>query len=154
MGGTHSRLVYDLQGPDSQAVTMAPVLGSSELAYEMAEVYELALLHDLPLSELNDASCNADLAASVKRLNHIDYDITGAEGRHRKNVGGCVTALTIFRGSSPGVEKGPYLSQFMLMGNKSVAGDRDVTDGTIQYGALSINQRVPVARAGIEFMTD
>ena len=43
-------VVYDLEGPDAQAVTMAPApaLGSDELAFEMAEVYELALLRDEP----------------------------------------------------------------------------------------------------------
>ena len=148
-------IVYDLQGPDSQAVTMlpAPALGSKELAYEMAEVYELALLRDELLSEFNNASGNANLADSIVRLNNINYDITGSDGRPRKNVGGNITAQMAFRGSSPGVEKGPYLSQFMLLGNKSVAGDGNVTDGIIQYGALKIDQRVPVASAGTDFMT-
>ncbi len=149
-------LVSDLQGPDAQAVTMAPApaLGSSELAYEMAEVYELALLRDEPLAEFNDTSGNATLTDSVNRLNGINYDITGAEGRARKHVAGNITGQTAFRGSAPGVEVGPYLSQFMLLGNTSVAGDGNVTDGLIQYGALNIDQRVPVALAGTDFMTD
>ena len=148
-------LVFDLQGPDSHAVTMAPAptLGSSELAYEMAEVYELALLRDVPLSEFNNASGNADIAATVTRLNSINYDITGVDSRPRKHVNGNITAQTAFRGSSSGVEHGPYLSQFMLLGNKSVAGDGSVTDGIIRYGALSVDQRVPVANAGFDFMT-
>ena len=149
-------LVYDLQGPDSQAVTMppAPALGSIELAYEMAEVYELALLRDVPLAEFNDTSGNANLAASIGRLNSIGYDISGGDGRPRKNVGGNITGRTAFRGSSPGVDEGPYLSQFMLLGNKSVAGDGDVKEGVISYGALSANQRVPVALSGVDFMID
>lgn len=149
-------LVYDLQGPDSQAVTMlpAPALGSTELAYEMAEVYELALLRDVPFTEFNDSSGNASLTATIDRLNDIDYDVSGKDGRPRKNVGGNITGQTAFRGSTPGVEKGPYLSQFMLLGNKSVAGDGAVTDGVISYGALSADQRVPVAMPGVNFMTD
>lgn len=148
-------VVYDLQGPDSQAVTMppAPALGSNELAYEMAEIYELALLRDVLLSEFNDVA-NATIAASLNRLNNINYDVTGAEGRVRKNVNGNITGQTAFRGSSPGVEIGPYLSQFMLLGNKSVAGDGDVTDGLISYGALNVDQRVPVAIAGTDFMIE
>jgi hypothetical protein len=148
-------IVYDLQGPDSHGVTMppAPALGSMELAYEMAEVYELALLRDIKLTEFNDTSANADIAATISRLNDIGYDITGKDGRSRKNVGGNVTGQTAFRGSSPGVEQGPYLSQLMLLGNKSVAGDGAVQNGIIQYGALSIDQRVPVAGAGNDFMT-
>lgn len=149
-------LVYDLQGPDAQAVTMkpAPALKSNELAYEMAEVYELALLRDVPLTEFTDSSGNADIAASLARLNSIDYDISGGSGRPRKNVNGQLTPQTAFRGSSPGVEQGPYLSQFMLLGNTSVAGEGAVTDGYIQYGALRIDQRVPAAAPGVDFMTD
>jgi len=149
-------LVYDLQGPDSHAVTMspAPALGSSELAYEMAEVYELALLRDVLLSDFNNSPSNADITTSIGRLNAISYDITGKDGRSRKNENGDITAKTAFRGSSPGVECGPYLSQFMLLGNQSVAGDGEVTDGIIQYGALRVDQRVPVASAGTNFMTE
>ncbi len=148
-------LIYDLQGPDSHAVTMspAPALGSTELAYEMAEVYEFALLRDEPLSDFSIAGTNADIANSLTRLNNISYDITGKDGRPRKNVGGSITPQTAFRGSSPGVENGPYLSQFMLLGNKSVAGVGAATDGIIRYGALSIDQRVPAAIAGTDFMT-
>ncbi|MEM9397494.1 MAG: bromoperoxidase [Pseudomonadota bacterium] len=45
---------YDLQGPDAGAVGMAPAprVGSSELSAEMAEVYGLALLRDVPFSEI------------------------------------------------------------------------------------------------------
>ncbi len=148
-------VVYDLQGPDSHAVTMppAPALGSKELAYEMAEVYELALLRDVPLANFTDEIENADVTESVDRLNQIDYDITGAGGRPRKNANGDLTPQTLFRGSSPGVEVGPYLSQFMLLGNKSVAGDLGVTSGIIQYGALSVDQSVPVATSETDFMT-
>ncbi len=149
-------LVYDLQGPDAHAVTMspAPALGSTELAYEIAEVYELALVRDEPLSDFSETVVNNSILQSLTRLNTIDYDITGQNGRPRKNIGGSITAQTAFRGSSPGVEDGPYLSQFMLLGNKSVAGDGNVTDGIIRYGALSIDQRVPIASATTDFMTE
>lgn len=148
-------LVYDLQGPDAQAVTMAPApaLGSKELSYEMAEVYELALLRDVPLRDFDDAVANADIASSIARLNAIAYDITGEDGRARKNVGGNITPQMAFRGSSPKVEEGPYLSQLMLLGNRSVASDGHVVEGIIQYGALNIDQRVPVANKGVDFMT-
>ncbi|MFW8630835.1 vanadium-dependent haloperoxidase [Vibrio natriegens] len=149
-------LVCDLQGPDSHSVTMppAPALGSKELAYEMAEVYELALLRDIPLSEFNGISNNQNLDDSITRLKGINYDISGGEGRSRKNIGGQITGQTAFRGSSPGVEEGPYLSQFMLLGNRSVAGDGSVTDGIISYGALRVDQKVPVAIECQNFMTE
>ena len=44
--------VYELEGPDSGSVAMSPAprIGSSELAAEMAEVYSLALLRDVPFT--------------------------------------------------------------------------------------------------------
>ncbi|MEM8625140.1 MAG: hypothetical protein AAGG47_16675, partial [Pseudomonadota bacterium] len=46
--------VYELQGPDAGAVGMAPAprVGSSELAAEMAEVYALAILRDVPFTTI------------------------------------------------------------------------------------------------------
>ncbi len=139
-------LVYELEGPDPQAVTMAPAppLGSDELAYEMAEVYELALLRDEPLTDLSGGTGNAAVNAAVGRLGALAYATAGLPGRPRTTEGGSVTAQTLFRGSSPRVEVGPYLSQFMLIGNDQ-PGDPGVAHGRIQYGALQIDQRVPVA---------
>ena len=147
-------VVYELEGPDPQAVTMppAPALGSIELAYEMAEVYELALIHDVRLTELADGATDAAVLGAVTRLNNIPYTVTGEAGRPRKNVGGSLTPQTLFRGSSPGVEVGPYLSQFMLIGNDQ-PGDSGVAHGKIQYSALQIDQRVPVAEPQ-NYLTD
>ncbi|UUX51011.1 hypothetical protein NUH88_04800 [Nisaea acidiphila] len=139
-------VVYSLEGPDAQAVTMppAPALGSDELAYEMAEVYELAVLRDVPLTAFRDGSGNAELLASLDRLNHLAYAKAGYPDRPRLNVDGDVTPQTAFRGSSPGVGVGPYLSQFMLIGNTRQDGGGPA-DGIIQYGALQIDQKVPIA---------
>ncbi|MEO1492178.1 MAG: vanadium-dependent haloperoxidase [Pseudomonadota bacterium] len=59
---------YDLEGPDAGAVGMAPAprVGSSELSAEMAEVYALAILRDVPFTEI----CNGGdkrLCPSSKR---------------------------------------------------------------------------------------
>jgi hypothetical protein len=98
-------VTLDLEGPDAHTVTMppAPTLGSSELAHEMAEVYELALLRDQPL-----------------------VDFTG--------------------GTTNPLVQGPYLSQFMLIGNiRFDVGS--VSEGLLQYEALTIDQQVPIAAA-------
>ncbi|MDJ0804328.1 MAG: vanadium-dependent haloperoxidase [Desulfobacterales bacterium] len=141
-------VVYELSGPDPQAVTMspAPALGTLELAYEMAEVYELALIRDVPLIDLAEGTTNTAVLDAVSRLNAIGYALDGTDGRPRLNSGGDVTPQNVFRGSSPGVDIGPYLSQFMLIGNDQ-PGDPGVAHGRIQYGALQIDQRVPVATA-------
>jgi len=48
--------VYELEGPDAGAVGMSPAprVGSSELSAEMAEVYSLALLRDVPFTTICD----------------------------------------------------------------------------------------------------
>ncbi|GAA0784199.1 bromoperoxidase [Roseibium denhamense] len=135
-------VVTDLQGPDAQAVTMAPApaMGSDELAYEMAEVYELALLRDEHLDTFEGGlTATSKLVASLNNLNKMQYTADGFPRRPRKSGGKHITPQQAFRGSSPGVVDGPYLSQFMLIGNGNVE------DGRIGYGPQQIDQRVPVA---------
>ena len=157
--------VFELEGPDPQAVTMppAPELGSAELTYEMAEVYELALLRDVAFTEFQDGPGNA-LDDAIARLNALQYTADGFDGRPRKNANGGLDAQTAFRGSSPGSDKGPYLSQFMLIGNASPSVDTTVPptkppttpitpkDGYIAYGAQFVDQRVLQAEVGDDYM--
>lgn len=155
-------VVYELQGPDAQAVTMAPApplldngCASPELVLEMAEVYELAVLRDCPLNEFEGDSTTGAIADSAGRLNALDYieNYDPSQGRPRKLDGANkLTPQNIFRGSSPGVEVGPYLSQFLLLGNLDQNGGGKVEEGKITYGVLQIDQRVPVAEPGKDFM--
>ena len=59
--------VYELQGLDAGAVGMAPAprIGSSELAAEMAEVYSLAILRDVPFTTICSGGDDR-LSASAK----------------------------------------------------------------------------------------
>ncbi|PTX56985.1 hypothetical protein C8N43_1650 [Litoreibacter ponti] len=149
---------YDLQGPDAQAVTMppAPAMGSSELDFELAEVYELALLRDTPLLSFdqNGGPGSGDVNDAVSRLNAMDYAKDGFPGRPRTNEGGQLTRQTVFRGSGVGVEHGPYLSQFLWIGSCDQAGSIDVGDGYISYGGQRIDQRVLRAKDGDDHMTN
>ncbi|MCB9686802.1 MAG: bromoperoxidase [Alphaproteobacteria bacterium] len=149
-------LVFDLEGPDAQAVTMppAPRLGSDELAFELAEVYELALLRDVPLTDLQAGSTNSSVAETLARLNGTAYATAGFPGRPRKtDAAGKLDAQTVFRGSSPGVERGPFVSQFLLVGTPDQTWSTGLKDGKIRYGALQIDQRVPIAKQQ-DYMTD
>ncbi|MGV6849909.1 MAG: vanadium-dependent haloperoxidase [Marinibacterium sp.] len=143
-------VVYDLEGPDAQSVTMppAPALCSDELTFEMAEVYELALLRDVPLTSFDTGggAQQADIDAAIARLSALPYATGGFASRPRTTEGGALTRQTVFRGSSPGIEVGPYLSQFMWIGNG------DPADGVIAYGAQCIEQKVPAATAGLDYM--
>lgn len=147
---------FDLEGPDCQSVTMAPapsLLNSKgkpnpELVFEMAEVYELALLRDVHFNKFETDLGLGEVADSLNRLNRLEYANTldGKSGRPRKTGSrGKLTGQTVFRGSSPGVEAGPYLSQFMLIGNPDFETG-SVADGKIAYGAIQADQRVAVAK--------
>lgn len=153
--------VFDTQGPDAAAVTMAPApeLGSHELTFELAEVYELACLRDVPFAEFTDpdAALGGDgfdkLQKSCERLNITRYARDGFDSRPRKtDANGSLTPSNVFRGSSYGVEVGPYLSCFMLMGNNIRSENDSSLQGLIAYGAQRIDQRVSKACPGINFM--
>ncbi|MEM8492695.1 MAG: vanadium-dependent haloperoxidase [Pseudomonadota bacterium] len=151
--------VFDLQGPDAQAVTMppAPALNKSdgtfdELTFEMAEVYELALVRDLPFSEFEVGSSEPRMLAALERLNALPYvqnglpselpDLVLGSQRPRKSEGGLLTANTAFRGASFGTEIGPYLSQFLLIGTGEGACSFPEQQGQIAFGNQRIDQRV------------
>ncbi len=154
-------VVFELQGPDAQAVTMPPappLIGADgqvnqELVLEMAEVYELAILRDVPFNSFEGTEDN-ELKPSLDRLNALPY-ISNQTGRPRKvDSNGQLNPQTVFRGSSPGVEIGPYLSQFLLIGNLDRNQGGSVAEGKITYGVLQIDQKVPIAKPGKNFMTD
>jgi hypothetical protein len=147
-------VVYELEGPDAQAVTMPPApplldkegKPNPELIFEMAEVYEMAILRDRPLNMFEEGKADSGITDSFGRLNALTY-ISDQTGRPRKVNSDTkkLDAQTVFRGSSPGVEVGPYLSQFMLIGNVDRNGEGSVADGKIAYGVIEIDQRVPIA---------
>ncbi len=155
-------VVYELEGPDAQAVTMPPappLIGADgkvnqELVLEMAEVYELAILRDKPFNAFEQGGGDSEINASIARLNALSY-INNQTGRPRKlGSSGHLDLQTVFRGSSPGVEVGPYLSQFLLIGNVDRNMGGDVAEGKITYGVLQIDQKVPIAKPEKDFMTD
>lgn len=161
-------LAFDLEGPDAQAVTMppapplmkAPGVVNSELAFEMAEVYELAILRDVSLNDFeNTQGTTHPITTSLDRLNALDYiknyeDVCCQQfGRPRKlSEEKKLDHQNVFRGSSPGVEIGPYLSQFLLIGNVDRNGKGSIADGKIAYGVLQIDQKVPIAKPHEDYM--
>ncbi len=166
---------YDLEGPDAHAVTMppAPHLGSDELTAEMAEVYAQALLRDVPFTEIVDCSgkvtckpCSGKKSYSLtvsdvlEELNKLNWfasdeccDLNHDEiGRKR----GEQTCQNVFRGITPGDTIGPYISQFMLAGNRGINSNDTINahgDGFISYGAIRIDQRVRYATPCLDYMT-
>ncbi|MEM8601537.1 MAG: vanadium-dependent haloperoxidase [Bacteroidota bacterium] len=162
-------LVFDLQGPDAQAVTMppAPKLDSAELAAEMAEVYIMALLRDVPFSRFRDGAKKNDadtkkVKAWAKILNKYpwftmrdaDFEVpVGLRIPAQQRRRGPLDPQTLFRGFAPGDDDGPYLSQFLLVGNTHLGDFHAPQEGYIQYGAIRIDQRVRVATPKRDYMT-
>ena len=161
-------LTFDLQGPDAQSVTMppAPRLGTPELVAEMAEVYVQALLRDVPFSELQAKPKGGTTAqrdavkTHIGLLNELDWfsggsieRLTVAETARRRTS---LTTGTAFRGIAPGDDVGPYLSQFLLVGNERLgaAAEGGASAGEVQYGAQVISSQVRVATPGKDYMTD
>jgi len=161
-------LTFDLEGPDAQAVTMPPCpsLDSQELIAEMGEVYWMALCRDVPFANwATDAIING-ARESLKRLWWFRRDRTlqlnGAtdglpESLARRRIlseDGVqgVAMASLFRGVTPGERVGPYLSQFLLIGNSGIANAQPIEEGMIAYGAIRANQRVRVVTTGQDYM--
>ena len=178
-------LTFDLEGADAQAVTMppAPTLDSVELAAEMAEVYLQALLRDVHFSQFRDckevtgtpvdlAKCGVckscppqiNVEEAIEILNNVQIDernwfnsnccdLTEEEQNRNRTT---VNRQNIFRGIAPGDDKGPYLSQFLLIGNGGVNPNDSIltpAQGLITYGSIRIDQRVRVATPCKDYMT-
>ncbi len=175
-------LSFDLEGPDAQALTMppAPKLGSAELTAEMAEVYAQALLRDVPFhafsagvfdknnekpfdkTKLKDLQTNTK---SVKSVQNITDKLNGLpwfdssplalnlEEQIRRRTG--LNPSNAFRGITPGDDIGPYLSQFLLAGNRGINKNdkrRSTDRGLISYGAMTASQQVRTAKK-VDYMT-
>ncbi|MEE9354399.1 MAG: vanadium-dependent haloperoxidase [Methylococcaceae bacterium] len=146
--------VYELEGPDPGALGMAPAprVGSSELAAEMAEVYALAILRDVPFTTIVDGGNNklcdqggTSLLSSLEITNliadmpffsgngltsstplHTDQSGLNTFERNRREA----RTDTLTGGlttqnlfrGSGGAQVGPFISQFLLAGTTSLAG--------------------------------
>lgn len=150
-------LAFDLEGPDAQSITMppAPKLLSKELEAEIAELYLMALARDVPITQWQGDPL---ISFAIDRLNELEWfsrspDVTD-DPRERARRRGTVSLSNLFRGVTPGAQVGPYLSQFLLVGSRQIGeGNGDEQGGLIQYGALTIDQRVRIAAERKDFMT-
>jgi len=173
-------LSFDLEGPDAQAVTMppAPVLGSDELTAEMAEVYAQSILRDVPFHTMSAGSTKnsqvkldpiCTTLPQVKIVKECTDQLSklawfDPKAELKLNVAECArrralpqTTSSAFRGITRGDDIGPYLSQFLLIGNTGINGndeERSPSDGMISYGSISVDQRVRTAEPSTDYMTE
>ena len=148
-------LALDLEGPDAQAVTMppAPKLGSDELTAEMGEVYAQAVMRDVPFE--NFTAANPQYVDVIKSLNKLDYfKFKNRTYVDKDGAGEEVTVENAFRGVFRGDLIGPYISQFLLVGNTGINSqdlEQGVEEGLITYGAIQASQKVRNAK-NIDYM--
>lgn len=171
--------VFERQGADAAAFAIAPAprLDTEELAAEMAEVYAMALLRDVPFTAIVDGT-GPEVATIVSALDSMDFfkpayePTTAAERRRWETRGAIGSGADLFRGSTPGSKNGPWLSQFMLAGNsnegatfegpggaigaatfRGVEGRFGHNDGFVLFGTQIVDQRSIVAKPGVDYMT-
>jgi hypothetical protein len=123
---------FDLAGLDSAATELdpPPTFASARMASEMAELYWLAQIIEVPFLEYEN---NPLVAAAVVDLNAFTEPLTSATGEK-------LTQATVFRGETPSDLIGPYLSQFLWF--------------DIPYGIKTVEQRYTVPTRGQSFLTD
>ncbi|WP_299415744.1 hypothetical protein [uncultured Sulfitobacter sp.] len=167
--------VADLQGADADDLPMppAPSAGTDELTAEMAEVYGLALLRDVPFTAIRNSDQTPGAAGSSPEsvqaaLNQLPWfrpeePVTGIfadigeplsepeKARRAARLRGrsALDGHSIFRGSAPGSMTGPYISQFMLAGTT-----KNPMDGFIKYGVQTISQKIATFKPRLDYMGD
>ena len=116
---------FALEGADSHAqiVRTPPGFADIEFAGEMAECYWLALSRDIPYSQYGREPVTAAAIEDLKRF-----------PAYAK-----VNAQTLFRGESPGVSTGPYVSQFLLQ--------------PYMFGSSPVEQRYRTTVPGLDHVT-
>ena len=103
-----------------------PAVESTDMPTEILDLYWMALLRDVPFAVLEE---NPGLAGAA--VADIDKGLLASTGNLTRGVGGdfpkTLSLGTLFRGTAPGEDVGPLVSQFWL---------RD-----IPYGTQTISQR-------------
>lgn len=172
--------VFDTEGADAGAlaISAAPRFGSDELAAEMAELYAMAVLRDVPFTAIGDGS-GPDVTAIVQALGSMPWfdgsylPTNDAERRRFEARQPVSDGSDLFRGSTPGSKAGPWTSQLLLGGNAnhgftfdsgqanpaapSFVGTRariGEEDGFVLFGTQIIDQRSIVAKEGVDYMTN
>jgi hypothetical protein len=121
-------LAFALTGSDPQALYQppAPALASDWEAGELVENYWMALARDVNFDQYGTEAITDAAIAEIAGLS--DWR------------GPAPSASTLFRGSSPGCNVGPYLSQFFY-----------ITDN---MGPNSVDPRITVYTPYVDFMTN
>jgi hypothetical protein len=128
---------FALEGADSHALSTppAPTFTSAEQASEMVELYWQALARDVRFADYGTEPITQE---AINDLNKLPA-FSGPKP---------VTPQNLFRGQAPGVDIGPYVSQFLLLNTPSTGPSNCPVPPTpgVPWGVQFIDQRnlVPV----------
>ncbi|MDQ3474274.1 MAG: vanadium-dependent haloperoxidase [Acidobacteriota bacterium] len=130
-GNPQASFAFELEGTDSHNFGMAspPAFNSAEMASEMVELYWQALTRDIPFADYKTHSLTNAASAELTKL--------PAFGGPK--LKGQITTDQLFRGTTAGDLRGPYVSQFLWK--------------NVPYGATTLVQRINTAAPHIDFMT-
>jgi hypothetical protein len=134
LGGTtqltnpQAGLAFALTGSDPQALYQppAPTLASDWLAGELVENYWMALARDINFDQYGLEPITEAAIAEIAGLSDWRGPVSSAS--------------TLFRGSAPGCDVGPYLSQFFYMYDA--------------MGPNTIDSQIAVYTPGLDFLTN
>jgi hypothetical protein len=135
LNGPMASYAYQPVGADGSqfgdsTVATPPALGSELYATELIELYWCSLLRDVAFTDYH-MSPVAHRAAQ---------ELSASPDYQGPTEGGKVTPALLFRGSFPGEEIGPYVSQFFLT--------------PTMFGAAPFDQKYVSYRPNIDYMTD
>lgn len=171
--------LFDTEGADSGALAISPAprFDTDELAAEMAELYAMALVRDVPFTAITDGTGPqvGDIVTALQTMKWFNgtHTTTNRAEKRRFDTRGVLTEATdLFRGSTSGSKSGPWLSQFLLGGHDNggftFAPDQTNSpdpefrgtqarfgeeDGFVLFGTQIIDQRAIVAKENIDYMT-
>jgi len=100
LANPQAAFAFELEGADPHALAIEPPprFADEAFAAEMAECYWLALAREVPFSQYGNEAVTAAAINDLRRFSEFAD----------------VTAETLFRVELPGVQTGPYISQFLL----------------------------------------
>jgi len=128
MGG----LAFTIEGPDTAAIAVEPppALDSAEFAAQLAELYWMACLRNVPFSQYG----SHPIAIAARN------DLASMAGYTGPRTGPAVGPQDLFRYDYPGARTGPMVSQFLYR--------------TFDYDGITVEPKIEEPDPAQDFMTD
>ncbi|MGI8961703.1 MAG: vanadium-dependent haloperoxidase [Bryobacteraceae bacterium] len=126
-----------MEGADCHALWMLPPpkFSSADEVAEILENYWMALARDIPFNDYPGSAGNGILDAAFANLSGFAYYTIPSQFFGALPL----TRDALFRGTTLGDRRGPYVSQFLLVDTP--------------YGAQSIPARIRTVQPGVDYMT-